>query len=78
VDVLSLGACAVDNRWPLPTKSDVARELEIEMLMMTAAILMVFWLFGMIGDVGGGLIHLLLVIVAVVLLLRLIQGRKPI
>jgi hypothetical protein len=48
------------------------------MLMMTAAILMVFWLFGMIGDVGGGLIHLLLVIVAVVLLLRLIQGRKPI
>jgi len=39
---------------------------------------MFLWLLGFIGYVGGGgLIHLLLVIAIVVVLIRVIQGRKP-
>ena len=32
---------------------------------------------GLIGHVGGALIHLLLVIAVIVLVVRLIQGRTP-
>jgi hypothetical protein len=36
----------------------------------------VLWLLGFIGHVGGGLIHLLLVIAVVVLIINLIQGSR--
>jgi hypothetical protein len=36
----------------------------------------VLWLLGFIGHLGGGLIHLLLVIAVVVLVIQLIQGRR--
>jgi hypothetical protein len=36
----------------------------------------VLWLLGFIGHVGGGLIHLLLVIAVIVLVIQLIQGRR--
>jgi hypothetical protein len=34
------------------------------------------WLLGFIGQVGGSLIHLLLVIAVIVLIINLIQGRR--
>jgi len=34
------------------------------------------WLLGFIGHVGGGLIHILLVIAVVVILIQVIQGRR--
>ncbi|NRG48222.1 lmo0937 family membrane protein, partial [Bacillus sp. CRN 9] len=37
---------------------------------------LVLWLLGFIGGVGGGLIHLLLVIALVVLIFQLITGRR--
>jgi hypothetical protein len=39
-------------------------------------ILVNLWLLGFIGHVGGGLIHLLLVIAVVILIINLIQGRR--
>lgn len=48
---------------------------------MTAivVILIVLWLLGMVSSYTmGGLIHLLLVIAIIVVLLRLIQGRRVI
>ena len=40
-------------------------------------ILIVLWLFGMVTSYTmGGLIHILLVIAVVVMLIRIIQGRK--
>jgi len=42
-------------------------------------ILLVLWLLGMISSYTmGGFIHLLLVLAIVVVLIRVIQGRKPI
>ena len=49
------------------------------MLWTIAVILLILWLLGaFVVPVGGGLIHLLLVIAIVVVLYRIITGRKPI
>ena len=48
------------------------------MLWTICVILLILWLLGMIsGYVIGGFIHILLVIAIVVVLIRIIQGRKP-
>ena len=48
------------------------------MLYTIAIILIILWALGMVTSVtAGGLIHVLLVIAIVVVLLRVISGRKP-
>jgi K+-transporting ATPase A subunit len=47
------------------------------MLWTIIGILFVLWLLGLVANVGGGLIHLLLVVAAVVFLINLITGRRP-
>jgi hypothetical protein len=47
------------------------------MLMTVATILIILWLLGMVTSYTmGGLIHILLVIAVVVILVRVIQGRR--
>ena len=47
------------------------------MLWTIVVILLVLWALGFLAfQVGGGLIHLLLVIAAIVLVYRLVTGRK--
>jgi len=41
-------------------------------------ILLVLWLVGLLAHVGGGLIHLLLVIAAIVLIINLLTGRRAV
>lgn len=49
------------------------------MLMTLAVILLVLWVLGVVAaQTMGGLIHILLVIAIVVVLVRVIQRRKPI
>lgn len=49
------------------------------MLWTLAVILFILWLLGFaVFHVAGGLIHLLLVIAIVVVLVRLITGRRPV
>ena len=48
------------------------------MLWTIVAVLVVLWLLGLTtAYTMGGLIHVLLVIAIIVVLLRVIQGRKP-
>ena len=48
------------------------------MLWTIAVILLAMWLLGMITSYTvSGLIHVLLVVAIVVVLLRVIQGRRP-
>ncbi len=47
------------------------------LLYTVAVILIIIWAIGFIGYGTGGLIHLLLVIAVIVILLRVIQGRRP-
>jgi hypothetical protein len=50
---------------------------EIVMLETIAVILVVLWLLGMVSSYTmGGLVHILLVIAIVVVLVRVIQGRR--
>jgi hypothetical protein len=47
------------------------------MLETLAVVLVILWLLGLVSSYTlGGLIHLLLVLAVVVILVRVIQGRK--
>jgi len=49
------------------------------MLWTIFGILLVLWMLGLVsGYTIGGFIHILLVIAVVVVLIRIIQGRRPI
>jgi len=49
------------------------------MLWTIAIILFILWLLGFtVFHVAGGLIHLLLVIAVIVILYRVITGRRPV
>ncbi len=45
------------------------------MLLYVAIILAVLWLVGFFAHIGGGLIHILLVVALVVFIVNLISGR---
>ena len=48
------------------------------MLYTIAAVLVILWLVGLVSSYTiGGFIHILLVIAVVLILLRIISGRKP-
>ncbi len=47
------------------------------LLYIIAVILVIGWIIGLVGYGAGGIIHLLLVIAIIVVLLRIIQGRRP-
>jgi hypothetical protein len=48
------------------------------LLYTIAVILIIFWAVGFFAYSAGGLIHVLLVIAAVAILLRIIQGKSVI
>ena len=48
------------------------------MLWTIIGILLVLWLLGFIADIGGGLIHLLLVVALVVFLINMFTGRRAV
>ena len=49
---------------------------EEQVLWPILGILLVLWLFGFLSSVGGGLIHLLLVVAVVVLIFQVLSGRR--
>ena len=50
----------------------------LDMLWTVAVILIVLWLLGMISSYTmSGFIHILLVVAVIVVLVRIIQGRRP-
>jgi hypothetical protein len=59
----------------LPFLAD--RKGEIVMLQTIAIILLVLWVLGLVSSYTvGGFIHILLVLAVVVILIRIIQGRR--
>jgi len=47
------------------------------LLYAVAVILLILWAIGFVGYNAGGIIHVLLVIALIAVILRIIQGRKP-
>lgn len=46
-------------------------------LYTVAVVLVIIWAIGFLGFHTGGIIHILLVIALIAVILRVIQGRKP-
>lgn len=76
---------AQDGSWDTGTRQfarlpSLTRLLAIrksKMLYTIAIVLIVLWLLGMVTSVAaGGLIHILLVIAVIIILIRVISGRK--
>jgi hypothetical protein len=51
---------------------------ETIMLWTIIAVLLVLWVLGLATHIAGSLIHLLLVLAVVLVLVRLITGRRPV
>jgi hypothetical protein len=51
-------------------------EKKFIMLYTIVVVLVILWLLGFIGHIGGGLIHLLLVLAVIVLIFNFISGRR--
>ena len=47
------------------------------MLWTVVVVILILWLLGFTLHVGGGLIHLLLVIALIVVIYNLLRGRRP-
>ncbi|HET6932393.1 MAG TPA: lmo0937 family membrane protein [Candidatus Acidoferrum sp.] len=51
----------------------------MDLLWTLAVILLVLWLLGLVTSYTlGGFIHVLLVVALIVVLIRVIQGRRPV
>ena len=48
------------------------------MLWTIIVVLLVLWLLGFLTHMGGGLIHILLVVALIVLIYNLVMGRRSI
>ena len=48
------------------------------MLWAIIVVLVVLWLIGFVGQIGGGFIHILLVAAAIVLVYNLVTGRRTV
>ena len=46
------------------------------MLWTIMVILVILWLLGFVMKIGGGLIHLILVIAVIILIIQLVTGRR--
>jgi mannose/fructose/N-acetylgalactosamine-specific phosphotransferase system component IID len=60
------------------TRVDQNNQRIVIMLYTIAVVLLVLWLLGMVSAYTiGGFIHVLLVIAIIVVLIRVISGRRP-
>lgn len=48
------------------------------LLWLAIVVLVALWLIGLVANVGGGLIHILLVIALIVIVVNLLTGRRAV
>ena len=46
------------------------------MIWTLIGLMLLFWLIGLVAHIGGGLIHLLLVVALIVFVIQFITGRR--
>jgi len=64
-----LGACNLGNTLAQPANMG-------NLLWLIIIILIILWLGGFAMHIGGGLIHILIVIALILLIVRLVSGRR--
>jgi len=50
----------------------------VSLLWTVLVVLVVLWLIGLVANIGGGLIHILLVVALIILVYNLITGRSTV
>jgi hypothetical protein len=64
---------------PAPHGARLVRPLGDDMLWTIFVILVILWLLGMVSSYTlGGFIHILLILAIAVVLINIIQGRRPV
>ncbi len=80
VSTLSRALFAIALDCAVPALEPAARQtsLELQVMLETLAIVLILlWLLGLVSSYTiGGFIHILLVIAIIVILLRVVQGRR--
>jgi hypothetical protein len=75
--VVSPESLVPSNEWPGLGQREAISNKEVDMLEAILIVLVILWALGFFAfHVGGGLIHALLVIALVILIIRLLQGKK--
>lgn len=68
----------VEGASPGPPRINL-KEKEMDLLWTIAVILVILWLLGLVTSYTlGGFVHILLVLAIIVVLIRVIQGRRPV
>jgi hypothetical protein len=62
----------------MPASNCTMSSPEGKMLWTIVVVLFILWLLGFTMHVGGGLVHILLVIALVVVVLNLLRGRRAV
>jgi hypothetical protein len=78
MNVARFPPCNFINKRPGATAHGSVKEEISIMLWTILVILLVLWLIGLLSNVGGSLIHLLLVVAVVVLIINLVTGRRAV
>ena len=47
-------------------------------LWIVLVVIVALWLIGFVSNIGGGLIHLLLVVALIILVINLVTGRRAV
>jgi hypothetical protein len=63
---------------PKGIKSATLKKEKMTMLWAILVVLFVLWLIGLIAHIGGGLIHLLLVVALIIFVINLLTGRRTV
>jgi hypothetical protein len=66
--------------WPAVAGTLIPEEeTKMDLLWTVAIILFILWLLGLVTSYTlGGFVHILLVLAIIVILIRVIQGRRPV
>ncbi|MDQ6781505.1 MAG: lmo0937 family membrane protein [Candidatus Eremiobacteraeota bacterium] len=48
------------------------------LLWTIIVILVIFWVIGLVAHIGGGLIHLVIVVAVILFIINLLTGRKAV
>jgi hypothetical protein len=58
------------------TEIQLKRKESVSMLWAIAGVLLVLWLVGLLGGVGGSLVHVLLVLAGIIIMVNLLRGWR--
>jgi hypothetical protein len=75
---ISTGSSSQPTELPIQRRS-IGGETTMDLLWTIAVILVILWLLGLVTSFTlGGFVHILLVLAIIVILIRVIQGRRPV